>query len=102
MAPWLPTATPEQIRKVAHTFPVETGIGVDAVHPRAVAALSDLALRALARLYDALESELIIPEALRFVLVVFIPKEGAPGEKRPIGLITTITRIHGRFAALGV
>ena len=50
----LPAMTVDIVRKGANTFPCQTGLGWDKLHPRAIARLSDEALLALIRTGDAL------------------------------------------------
>ena len=56
------------------TFPVETGLGVDAMQPRAILRLSDDSLRALCTIMMAAELHGCWPEVLRTVLIVSFPR----------------------------
>ena len=82
------------LRAACCTFPQETGLGMDAVQPRALLRLSDEALQALCVLLMAIELHGTWPELVRLVLIVLLPKPD--GGRRPIGLLPTLVRVWMR------
>ena len=54
--------TAAMIRKACKTFPMQTGLGPDAIQPRALLRLSDESLEALASIYNAIEDNGQWPE----------------------------------------
>ena len=95
--PPLPLLLPGEMRLAALSFASSTGVGADTVHPRAFAALSDRGLEELAAIYQGMEATFAVPAQWRVVLVCLIPKEGKPGETRPIALLASALRLHGRL-----
>ena len=61
---------PWMIRAACSTFPADTGVGVDAIQPRALLRLSDEAIMALCRLLMAIELHGCWPELIRLVLII--------------------------------
>ena len=90
----LPNLTVEQVREAALSFPADTGVGADNISPRAIARLSDNAIRSLISILHLAERQGRWPEELNLVLIVLIPK--SDGGTRPIGLFPTIIRIWMR------
>ena len=70
----LQVASDQEIRAAAMTFPPNTGLGGDAIAPRAITRLSDEAIRALAILFATFEGEGSWCQALNLVLIVLMPK----------------------------
>ena len=88
------TIHPWMIKAACATFPATTGLGVDAIQPRALLRLSDEAIHALCQLLMAIELVGAWPALIRLVLIVLLPK--ADGGRRPIGLLPTIVRVWMR------
>ena len=86
--PWI-------VRAACRSFPANTGLGVDAIQPRALLRLSDEAIRALCRLLMAIELYGSWPALVRMVLVILLPKPD--GGRRPIGLLPTLVRVWMRI-----
>ena len=82
------------IQKALLSFAAGTGLGWDAIHPRALLRLPDATLLALARLLFLAEAHGRWPEAVLLVLIVLIPK--SDGGRRPIGLFPWLPRIWMR------
>ena len=80
----------KDLRDAALTFPYDTGLGADNISPRALARLSDCALKALAKIFCAVLLQGSWPAVLELVLIVLLPK--ADGGRRPIGLLPTVVR----------
>ena len=83
------------LRAACKTFQPETGLGVDAIQPRALLRLSEVSQQALCRLLMAAELHGEWPELIRTVLIVLIPKDD--GGRRPIGLLPTLVRVWSRI-----
>ena len=76
--------TGADIKLAASSFPAATGVGADAISPRAIARLPDQMLEELAALFMLAEDTGDWSTALTLVLIVLLPKDG--GGFRPIGL----------------
>ena len=87
----LPSMTIDIVRTADCTFSVGTGLGWDKLHPRALVRCSDVALKALVRLFVLAA---LLGRWLRFVgfvVVGLIPKPD--GGRRPIGLLPSLVRL---------
>ena len=73
----LPTV--DELRKVAHTFRSDTGLGCDVAHPRHVIFLSDAALQRLLVLWDAMFQLGYAPGAIRVMREALLPKPDGGG-----------------------
>ena len=62
-----------ELREAARTFPHDTGKGVDNIAPRALARLSDVALKALVKILFAIMLRGSWPAMLEMVLIVLLP-----------------------------
>ena len=82
------------IQKALLSFAAGTGLGWDAIHPRALLRLEDATLLALARLLFLAEAHGRWPEAVLLVLIVLIPK--SDGGRRPIGLFPWLAQVWMR------
>ena len=94
----LPRPTAPEVRKAALCFPVYTGLGADAWHPRWFAALPDDGLEAWVDMMMIAEAQGWIPRVMSTLTMVFIPK--ASGGVRPIGLFTASQRLWGKLRRL--
>ena len=83
--------TVHMVREACMSFPLQTGLGPDAVQPRAVLRLSDNGIEALAAILTAIEITGEWPHFIQLVMTVIIPK--SDGGLRSIGLFPTIYRI---------
>jgi len=90
----LPPLTVAAIRSASNSFPVGTGVGAEHVAPRALARLSDHALRGLCAVLMAAELLGRWPSIAALVLIVLLPKPD--GGRRPIGLFPAIIRVWAR------
>ena len=82
------------IRKACRTFPVQTGLGADAIQPRALLRLSDEAIDRLAAILTSIEVNGKWLPALQLVMTVLLPK--TDGGLRPIGLFPAVVRVWMR------
>ena len=82
------------VKAACLSFPVQTGLGPDAIQPRAVLRLSEEGISALADILTAIERTGQWPPLTQLVMTVLIPK--ADGGLRPIGLFPTLFRIWMR------
>ena len=83
------------IRAAASTFPDETGLGWDKLHPKALARCSDEALLELVAILMLAERLGRWPSLVGWVLICLIPK--ADGGRLPIGLLPCIVRLWMRI-----
>ena len=86
--------TGADIKLAASSFPAATGVGADAISPRAIARLPDQMLDELAALLMMAEDTGDWSTAISLVLIVLLPKDG--GGFRPIGLFPTLIRVWVR------
>jgi len=86
----LPHISVDIARRAAHTFPPNTGLGWDKLHPRVISRCHDEAILALIRLLVLAEMLGQWPAAIGIVLVCLIPKPD--GGRRPIGLLPSVVR----------
>ena len=89
--------TAADILLAAKSFPAATGVGADAISPRALARLPQPLLEELASLLMLAEDTGDWSTAISLVLIVLLPKEG--GGFRPIGLFPTLIRVWMRARA---
>ena len=89
--------TAADILRAAKSFPAGTGVGADAISPRALARLPPTLLQELASLLMLAEDTGDWSTAISLVLIVLLPKEG--GGYRPIGLFPTLIRVWMRARA---
>ena len=85
---------PSMLRAACRSFPADTGLGADALQPRALLRLSDAAIRALCVLLMAAELHGRWPALVRMVMIILLPKPD--GGRRPIGLLPTLVRVWMR------
>ena len=83
--------TVQLVRDAAHSFPINTGLGWDKLHPRAITRCCDDALAALVRLFILAEMMGRWPDMIGVVLICLIPKQD--GGRRPIGLLPSLIRL---------
>jgi hypothetical protein len=86
--------TADMVKEACRSFPSQTGLGPDAIQPRAVLRLSDNGIEALASILTAIELTGEWPLFTQLVMTVLLPK--ADGGLRPIGLFPTVYRIWMR------
>ena len=91
----LPPPCVTMARRAMATFPVETGLGWDRLHPRALLRLSDQAIIALLRIFILAELLGEWPEAVGVVVIAMLAKP--QGGFRPIGLFPTLVRVWMRL-----
>ena len=80
--------------KALLTFPCGTGLGWDALHPRALTRLPPGILQAIMQLLALCEAAGRWPSVVQLVIIVLLVK--ADGGFRPIGLIPALPRIWMR------
>ena len=90
--------TGAHVKLAASSFPAATGVGADAISPRAIARLPDQMLDELAALFMLAEDTGDWSTALPLVLIVLLPKDG--GGFRPIGLFPTLIRVWMRARSM--
>ena len=73
---------------------MQTGLGPDAIQPRALLRLSDAGIEALAAIMRAIDTTGEWPRFTQLVMTVLLPKPD--GGLRPIGLFPTLFRIWMR------
>ena len=95
MGPILARMTLPGLKQALATFAADTGLGWDAVHPRALLRLPDSSLLALLRILFVCECRGAWPSFVSMVLIVLIPK--SDGGRRPIGLLPLFPRIWMRL-----
>ena len=83
-----PPLVMEQFSRALLTFPVGTGLGWDALHPRALTRLPVGILEAVMQLLMLCEAAGRWPSVVQLVIIVFLAK--ADGGFRPIGLIPAL------------
>ena len=104
--PWMLAPTPDELQELpgltvqsfvaaARSFKRRTGIGADAVHPRAFASLSEEGTKAVVHILQLIEQSGVWPQRLSHVYYFLIPKLG--GGLRPIGLLPSLVRIWERM-----
>ena len=93
-SPTLPPLRVHDLRTAALSFPAGTGLGADNIAPRALARLSDEALKGLCAILMAAELLGRWPAMALMVLIVLLPKPD--GGRRPIGLFPVIVRVWAR------
>ena len=81
-------------RRACMTFPAGTGLGWDAIHPRALNRLDDATIQALIDLLIVCEKSGKWPTATDLVVIVLLPK--SDGGWRPIGLMPFLPRVWMR------
>ena len=82
------------IRKVAPTYRLRTGLGTDCFNPRWLGWLSDVTLDGFAKLLMAIEAPGVWPTLVQQIVIALIPK--ADGGRRPIGLLAMLVRVWER------
>ena len=95
LGPMPPRPTPSQLRLAAASFPEATGLGWDALHPRAVCRLPDERIEDLITVLMKAEDEGRWPSAVSLVTIVLLAKDG--GGFRPIGLFPMTIRLWMRL-----
>ena len=89
-----PALVLEEFRGACRSFPVGTGLGWDAMHPRALLRLPEKLLEAFVTLITWCERLGRWPQFSQLVVVVLLPKPD--GGFRPIGLLPMLARIWSR------
>ena len=87
--------SPDELRDTAVTFPCSTAYGVDAVHPRQLALLSDALLWKLLAIWLAMLRSGHVPRCVAFVVISLLPKPA--GGDRPVGLFASVVRVVDPF-----
>ena len=90
----LPALAPDTIRRAAREFSTHTAMSTDGFAMRHFALLSDDALALVSQLFECMEMLGTIPQQLRYVLVVLIPK--ATTGLRPIGIYCALYRLWAK------
>ena len=90
----LPVPCVDAARRAMATFPVDTGLGWDRLHPRALLRLSEQAVVALLRIFILAELIGEWPAATGVVVIALLQKP--QGGFRPIGLFPTLVRLWMR------
>ena len=85
------------LRKVAHTFPNKTSIGVDCWTFQEIAACTDDDLAALGRLMAENLSMIIVPKQCALNIMSLLPK--ACGDFRTVCTLSTYKRMETRLQA---
>ena len=88
--PEIDTPDAEELRLTAHSFPKNTALGCEAVHPRHLTFLSEDGLMALIALWKAMLRLGQIPRTISLLITILIPKpvKGL----RPVGLFPGMLR----------
>ena len=94
MPPARKPPTAQEIRGVSKLFPWKTSTGGDAVHPRMLANMSDIALKYLGLLHVNAEVCGEVPEIFR--LIILFTRRKKSGSYRVCGNLTTFYRIWTR------
>ena len=76
------------VKRACKSFLVKTGLGPDALQPRAILRLSEEGIAALAAILTAIERTGKWPAFTQLVMTVLLPK--SDGGLRPIGLFPTL------------
>ena len=87
-------ASVAEFRRACMTFPAGTGLGWDAIHPRALCRLDDAVIQAIIDLLITCEKSGRWPTMTDLVVVVLLPK--TDGGWRPIGLLPFLPRVWMR------
>ena len=66
--------TADMVRKACLSFPMQTGLGPDAIQPRAILRLSDAGIEELAVISNAIETIGEWPRVTLLVMTVLLPK----------------------------
>ena len=82
-------------RRAMASFPTETGLGWDRLHPRAFLRLTNQAIAALLRIFILAELLGAWPDAIGVVIIALLPKP--LGGFRPIGLFLTLVSTFVRI-----
>ena len=91
MGPLLPRLLLPEFKHALATFPADTGLGWDRIHPRALLRLPDSLLAPLLRILFVCECRGVWPAFVALVIIVLIPKSDCG--LRPIGLLWLFPRI---------
>ena len=94
LAATAPPITIKFFKEACLTFPPNTGLGWDGIHPRALTRLSDRLIHTLIMILLGAEMLGSWPELVGWVIVVLLPKPD--GGRRPIGLIPLLPRVWSR------
>ncbi len=84
----------QTFKRALMTFPAHTGLGWDAIHPRALLRASDKVLLAIMKVIMICELVGRWPGAVSLLVVVLLPKP--EGGRRPIGLLPLLPRVWMR------
>ncbi len=95
LGPMPPRPSVQKLRAALATFPPDTGLSWDALHPRALRRLSDARLERLIDLLMMAERRGQWPATMGMVTVVLLPKP--EGGFRPIGLFPVMIRAWMRL-----
>ena len=90
----VPELFKEELIKASLTFPDDTGLGWDKLHPKAIRRISDSLLNLLVRIMVQCELAGTWPAMVALVLIALLPKP--EGGYRPIGLIPFLPRLWMR------
>ena len=81
MGPDLPRFVEDEVIDAAYTFPVETGLGWDRMHPRVVSRISTPLLTLLVQILIRCEADGGWPKAVSLVLIALLRKnDGGSGQ----------------------
>lgn len=94
MGPLPPRLLREELIEAATTYPADTGLDLDKLHPRATSRFSDETLGLLARILGMCERDVDWPIAVAFVIIALLPKP--EGDLRPTGLLPFLPRLWMR------
>jgi hypothetical protein len=95
MGPLLPKMALPGLKRALASFAADTGLGWDALHPRALLRLPDSLLMAFLRILFICECRGEWPSFVATVLIVLIPK--SDGGRRPIVLLPLFPRVWMRI-----
>ena len=87
----LKTITRQEMMEALRIFPAETGLGWDAIHPRALTRISDDLFDELLSILATCELTGTWPKAVGMNIICMLPKPD--GGYRPIGLLPTLPRV---------
>ena len=96
----LSVPTVDEMRRASRSFPWKTGLGVDAMPPRAYSLLSDEALAMMVYLIWMCESWGRWPTSIMAVHVMLLVKP--QGGFRPIALLPSIYRVYTKVRIVHV